>query len=148
MHCPLCSLSGVSYDELSHHINSAHIESPSSGLSVKASVPQHGTAWTEDREESQTVTMEDGHFAESLPPGAPSCEMPMPVAESGKDNAVGSVCGTNSVAHSPEERAFTKNSKDRQESLEMHVAMKQKRLSSPLKGTKDDDDDDYDASSC
>uniref|UniRef100_A0A8C5GIN7 Zinc finger-containing ubiquitin peptidase 1 n=1 Tax=Gouania willdenowi TaxID=441366 RepID=A0A8C5GIN7_GOUWI len=36
MHCPLCSLSGVSYDELCYHITSAHPEEPqSTGTNLK-----------------------------------------------------------------------------------------------------------------
>ncbi|XP_044214035.1 zinc finger-containing ubiquitin peptidase 1 [Thunnus albacares] len=39
MHCPLCSLSGVSYDELSFHISSAHPENQH-----RAQVPAHSTS--------------------------------------------------------------------------------------------------------
>lgn len=148
MHCPLCSLSGVSYDELRFHINTAHVEAPSNKLLERASMTHRGTTLTEDRKVLRTVTREEGHVAESLPPGTSSCEMPVPVAKSGTDNAVELVCGANRrpTTHSPEGHTFTKNSKDRQDSLELQVAMKQKRLSSPLKGTKDDDDDDDDSS--
>ncbi|XP_041963869.1 zinc finger-containing ubiquitin peptidase 1 isoform X1 [Alosa sapidissima] len=132
MHCPFCSLSGVSYDELSFHINTAHVETTNTP-SVKARVAHCVPAWTNDREKPRTVTRKEGHWAESLPPGTLSSQTPVPVAESSTDAAVGSVCGTNSATHSPEGRTHSKNTKDRQESLEAHVAIKQKRLSSPRK---------------
>ncbi|XP_042560827.1 zinc finger-containing ubiquitin peptidase 1-like [Clupea harengus] len=134
MPCPFCSLSGVSYDELSLHINTAHAEMPSTS-SVEGSVTHRGPACTENRGKRRTVTRKERHWAESLPPGTPSIQTLMPVAESSADASVGSVCGANSrpTTHSPESGTHTKNTKERQESLEEHVALKQKRLSSPLK---------------
>ena len=137
MPCPFCSLSGVSYDELSLHINTAHAEMPSTS-SVEGSVTHRGPACTENRGKRRTVTRKERHWAESLPPGTPSIQTLMPVAESSADASVGSVCGANSrpTTHSTESGTHTKNTKERQESLEEHVALKQKRLSSPLKGTE------------
>ncbi|KAL2084842.1 hypothetical protein ACEWY4_020360 [Coilia grayii] len=131
MPCPFCSLSGVSYDELNFHINTAHAEM-SSKLSEEDSVTCRRSDLTETRAESETVTV-GAQRVESSSVETQSILKPVLVTRGTTHAPEESLCGADGNILSPEGSTHTKNTKERQGSVEEHVASKQKRLSSPFR---------------
>lgn len=133
MGCPFCSLSGVSYDELHFHINTAHAEMSNKPSSRDSMTLRYSESTTETRAETRTETP-----GEQRVKTVRNRTMVNPVTGSDTtDTPRGSPCGTDT--HSPDSvgssSTHSKNTKERQGSVEDHVASKQKRLSSPFKGT-------------
>uniref|UniRef100_UPI0037E87BA8 zinc finger-containing ubiquitin peptidase 1 n=1 Tax=Semicossyphus pulcher TaxID=241346 RepID=UPI0037E87BA8 len=125
MHCPLCSLSGVSYDELRFHISSAHPEEPILDQSRSTSVCSAGTNSTHSELSlSESCSSRDSCLTAAAAPTAASGVH----TDSGAAEREGSSPGeTASITASSLQR-----SKTRLESSSYSKA-KQKRLSSPRK---------------
>ncbi|XP_049586533.1 zinc finger-containing ubiquitin peptidase 1 isoform X1 [Syngnathus scovelli] len=78
MSCPLCSLSGVSYDELSYHISSAHPDYQhkvqKSSYSTSCCPPPIGTNLTENEDPKAGSS---GPYIEAKPCGSSSDSLPL-----------------------------------------------------------------------
>ncbi|XP_063055692.1 zinc finger-containing ubiquitin peptidase 1 [Engraulis encrasicolus] len=132
MGCPFCSLSGVSYDELHFHINTAHAEMSNKPSSRDSMTLRHSESTTETRAETGTETP-----GEQRVKTVRNRTMVNHVTGSDTtDTPRGSPCGTDthSLDSVGSSSTHSKNTKERQGSVEDHVASKQKRLSSPFKG--------------
>ncbi|XP_048008433.1 zinc finger-containing ubiquitin peptidase 1 isoform X2 [Megalobrama amblycephala] len=117
--CPFCSLSGVSYDELSFHINTAHIEKDCKDMNatVVDSGPQISNDWIAKSQISPRTCSVKNTYKET----STSLKSSPPAA------------ATASGAIKLDRTTQTPSTIPRREREDSHRKSKQKRLSSPIK---------------
>ncbi|XP_022609392.1 zinc finger with UFM1-specific peptidase domain protein [Seriola dumerili] len=149
MRCPLCSLSGVSYDELCFHISSAHPEQQLTAQGVADFTPSSAvtdTGLTESQEPQTSQSCLAGGSCDPAGGATPTCASGL-TTDSGRLQQNGtpeSGCSSPSqtgpipltlISQSPETRP--ESVRQRQEDSDgfksEHNKAKQKRLSSPRK---------------
>lgn len=139
MACPFCSLSGISYDELNFHINTAHIEKDcqDTNATVVDSGQKSSNDWiTQSPNSTRTSNVnaknvdkvsqaspQSQNTGTSLSQGTSSSLKSSPPAAATVNGAVKLVRTTQKSSNSP--------SKEREDGRRKS---KQKRLSSPIKG--------------
>lgn len=151
MACPFCSLSGVSYDELSFHINTAHIEKDCNDMNatVVESGEQISNDWIAKSPISTwTSSVKNTHkVSQASPPssGHPSSfrvnGMASPITGTTLSQETSTslkssppAAATASCAIKLDRTTQTPSTNSRREREDGHRKSKQKRLSSPIKG--------------
>lgn len=154
MACPFCPLSGVLYDELSFHINTAHIEKDCKDMNatVVDSGQKNSNDWfAQSLSTSGTSNVKNTHKVSQVSP--PSSGHPSPIQVNGMAIPITGTTLSQETStrlkSSPPAGATangaiklvkttqTPSTNPRRESEDGHRKSKQKRLSSPNKGALD-----------
>lgn len=131
MHCPLCSLSGISYDEMSFHISTAHAEMHDVSTVDQRSGSRRHPAGCGKVTTHQPVPPNEGLPTLGLPSGTRSAQPPVTGVETDSGTTSGDVHVTDASIQRPNSCTVLK--KVRQDNSDTHLTVKQKRLYSPVK---------------
>lgn len=142
MHCPLCSLSGVSYDELCFHISSAHPEcTASSDCSAGTNTGVTGCSKPPTSQSCSASSSSGTTGVVATSSGASSCSTDsvhphglMPTLDRGEPTHVETVPVTSTLSSKTKQEGASACREHAAGTVSEHKKAKQKRLSSPGKG--------------